>query len=95
MTPTEKWAYLTMKIGAISDGAAGVGGGANGPLRRLRGRQGAMMLLTDKEIEQLKAFYNVQTDRELIEAMDSHLTKLQSKLWAMQSDEPAIRQVRA
>jgi hypothetical protein len=32
-----------------------------------------MMLLTDKEIEQLKAFYNVQTDRELIEAMDSHL----------------------
>ena len=53
------------------------------------------MLLTDKEIEQLKAFYNVQTDRELIEAMDSHLTKLKSKLWAMQSDEPAIRQVRA
>ena len=26
MTLTEKWAYLTMKIGATSDGAAGVGG---------------------------------------------------------------------
>ena len=49
----------------------------------------------DNDIEQLKSFYDATTERELIEAMNRHITRLQSKLGQLMPPEPAVRQVRA
>lgn len=49
----------------------------------------------NNDIEQLKSFYGVTTEQELIEAMDKHIARLQNKLRQLMPPEPAIRHVRA
>lgn len=48
----------------------------------------------ENDIEQLKAFYGVDSERELIEAMNRHIERLQNKLGELMPPEPAVRQVR-
>jgi hypothetical protein len=49
----------------------------------------------ESDIDQLKSFYNVETDKELIEAMNHHIAKLQAKLGMLMPPEPALNKVRA
>lgn len=44
--------------------------------------------MTSAELLQLKTFYSVQTDRELIEVMASHIESLQNKLATLQPPIP-------
>ena len=48
----------------------------------------------ENDIDQLKSFYDVVTDKELIEAMNRHIAKLQDKLGMLMPHEPAVQQVR-
>ena len=48
----------------------------------------------ENDVEQLKAFYDVSTELELIEAMSQHIERLQNKLRALLPPEPAVRWVR-
>lgn len=50
--------------------------------------------MEDAEIETLKKFYSVETERELIESMDHHIGKLQAKLQELVKPEPAYSRVR-
>lgn len=49
----------------------------------------------DNDIEQLKSFYDVTNEQDLIVAMNKHIVKLQNKLGQLSPPEPAVRQVRA
>jgi len=49
----------------------------------------------DNDIEQLKSFYDVTNEQDLIVAMSKHIVKLQNKLGQLLPPDPAVRQVRA
>ena len=49
----------------------------------------------DNDIEQLKSFYDVTNEKDLIVAMDKHIVRLQNKIRQLLPPEPAVRQVRA
>ena len=49
----------------------------------------------DNDIEQLKSFYDVTNEQDLIVAMNKHIVKLQNKIGQLLPPEPAVRQVRA
>ena len=49
----------------------------------------------DNDIEQLKSFYDVTNEKDLIVAMDKHIARLQNKIRQLLPPEPAVRQVRA
>jgi hypothetical protein len=53
-----------------------------------------MSELTDSDIQRLKDFYNVQTERQLISAQDYHIRKLQRRVKELEPPEPAYRPVR-
>lgn len=57
-------------------------------------RAGGVMV-TRTDIDRLKIFYNVETDVELIGAMEHHIEQLQAKLNRLSPSEPAIRLVRS
>ena len=46
------------------------------------------------DIEFLKVFYDVETDAELIGAMNRHIEKLQAKLTRFSPPEPAVTKLR-
>lgn len=46
--------------------------------------------ITDSDVEWLKIFYSVDTDRELIAAMDRHIEKLQEKLRRLSPPQFAV-----
>ena len=48
----------------------------------------------ENDIEQLMKFYDVETEQDLIEAMNRHIERLQNKLRALLPPEPAVRRVR-
>src|SRR5574343_1953345 len=48
----------------------------------------------DNDIEQLKSFYDVTNEHDLIVAMDKHIVRLQNKIRQLLPPEPAVRQVR-
>ena len=50
--------------------------------------------MTKVDIEFLKVFYNVETDAELIGAMNRHIEKLQAKLKRFSPPEPAVTKLR-
>ena len=50
--------------------------------------------MTKVDIEFLKVFYDVETDAELIGAMDRHIEKLQAKLTRFPPPEPAVTRLR-
>jgi hypothetical protein len=49
----------------------------------------------DNDIEQLKSFYDVTNEQDLIVAMDKHIVRLQNKIRQLLPPEPAVRHVRA
>lgn len=49
----------------------------------------------DNDIDQLKSFYDVTNEHDLIVAMNKHIVRLQDKLSQLLPPEPAVRQVRA
>ena len=50
--------------------------------------------MTKVDIEFLKVFYDVETDAELIGAMNRHIEKLQAKLTRFSPPEPAVTKLR-
>ena len=51
-------------------------------------------MITQSQIDTLKKFYAVETDRELIERQDLHIAKLQATVARLSPPEPAYRPVR-
>ena len=52
-------------------------------------------MLNDEDIAALQAFYNVDSDEALIDAMHRQIVKLQTKLRQIEKPDPAVMQVRS